>query len=79
MENVLAMPVVKGKKTDKEKFSGAEATYTVECMMHDRKALQGGTSHFFGDGFAKAFDITFTGKDNKLHNPFQTSWACPPV
>ena len=75
MENVLAMPVVKGKKTDKEKFSGAEATYTVECMMHDRKALQGGTSHFFGDGFAKAFDITFTGKDNKLHNPFQTSWG----
>ena len=74
-ENVLAIPVVKGKKTDKEKFSGAEATYTVECMMHDRKALQGGTSHYFGDGFARAFDITFTGKDNQLHHPFQTSWG----
>ena len=74
-ENVLAIPVVKGKKTDKEKFSGAEATYTVECMMHDHKALQGGTSHYFGDGFAKAFDITFTGKDNQLHHPFQTSWG----
>ena len=74
-ENVLAIPVVKGRKTDKEKFSGAEATYTVECMMHDGKALQGGTSHYFGDGFAKAFDITFTGKDNQLHHPFQTSWG----
>ena len=75
MENVLAMPVVKGRKTDKEKFSGAEATYTVECMMHDKKALQGGTSHYFGDGFAKAFDITFTGKDNQPHYPHQTSWG----
>jgi len=75
MENVLAMPVVKGQKTDKEKFNGAEETYTVECMMHDKKALQAGTSHYFGDGFAKAFDITFTGKDNVLHNPHQTSWG----
>ena len=75
LENVLAMPVVKGQKTDKEKFNGAEETYTVECMMHDKKALQAGTSHFFGDGFAKAFDITFTGKDNQLHHPFQTSWG----
>ena len=75
MENVLAMPVVKGRKTDKEKFNGAEETYTVECMMHDRKALQAGTSHYFGDGFAKAFDITYTGKDNKLHHPHQTSWG----
>ena len=74
-ENYLAMPVVKGRKTDKEKFSGAEATYTVECMMHDKKALQAGTSHYFGDGFAKAFDITFTGRDNQPHNPFQTSWG----
>ena len=74
-KDVLAIPVVKGRKTDKEKFSGAEATYTVECMMHDRKALQGGTSHYFGDGFAKAFDITFTGRDNQLHHPFQTSWG----
>ncbi len=75
LENVLAMPVVKGQKTEKEKFNGAEETYTVECMMHDKKALQSGTSHFFGDGFAKAFDITFTGKDNQLHHPFQTSWG----
>ncbi len=75
LENVLAMPVVKGRKTDKEKFNGAEETYTVECMMHDRKALQSGTSHYFGDGFAKAFDITFTGSDNQLHHPHQTSWG----
>ena len=75
MENVLAMPVVKGRKTDKEKFNGAEATYTVECMMHDHKALQAGTSHYFGDGFAKAFEITFAGKDNQLHHPHQTSWG----
>ena len=75
MENVLAMPVVKGQKTDKEKFNGAEETYTVECMMHDKKALQAGTSHYFGDGFAKAFEITFTGADNQLHYPHQTSWG----
>ena len=75
LENVLAMPVVKGRKTEKEKFNGAEETYTVECMMHDKKALQSGTSHYFGDGFAKAFDITFTGKDNQLHHPHQTSWG----
>ena len=75
MENVLAMPVIRGRKTDKEKFNGAEETYTVECMMHDKKALQAGTSHYFGDGFAKAFDITFAGKDNLLHNPHQTSWG----
>ena len=75
MENVLAMPVVRGRKTEKEKFNGAEETYTVECMMHDRKALQAGTSHYFGDGFARAFDITFTGKDNQLHYPHQTSWG----
>ena len=74
-ENVLAMPVTRGQKTDKEKFNGAEATYTIECMMHDRKALQAGTSHFFGDGFAKAFDITFANKDNQRVNPFQTSWG----
>ena len=75
LENVLAMPVVKGRKTDKEKFNGAEETYTVECMMHDKKALQAGTSHYFGDGFAKAFDITYTGKDNTAHYPHQTSWG----
>ena len=75
LENTLAMPVIKGRKTDKEKFNGAEETYTVECMMHDKKALQSGTSHYFGDGFAKAFDITYTGKDNTLHHPHQTSWG----
>ena len=74
-ENVLAMPVTKGKKTDKEKFNGAEATYTIECMMHDRKALQAGTSHYFGDGFAKAFGIEFTDKNNKKTNPHETSWG----
>lgn len=74
-ERYLAMPVVKGRKTEKEKFSGAEATYAVECMMHDKKALQAGTSHYFGDGFARAFDITFAGKDNLPHHPFQTSWG----
>ena len=74
-ENVLAMPVTKGRKTDKEKFNGAEATYTIECMMHDRKALQAGTSHYFGDGFAKAFGIEFTDKNNKKTNPHETSWG----
>ncbi|MCL1834706.1 MAG: proline--tRNA ligase [Oscillospiraceae bacterium] len=71
----LAMPVVKGRKTDKEKFAGAEATYTLECMMHDKKALQSGTSHYFGDGFAKAFDIKFSDRENKLRHPHQTSWG----
>ena len=74
-ENVLAMPVTRGRKTDKEKFNGAEATYTIECMMHDRKALQAGTSHYFGDGFAKAFGIEYTDKNNHKVNPFQTSWG----
>ena len=74
-ENVLAMPVTRGQKTDKEKFNGAEATYTIECMMHDRKALQAGTSHYFGDGFAKAFGIEFTDKNNKRTNPHETSWG----
>lgn len=74
-EKYLAMPVVKGQKTEKERFAGAEATYTIEALMHDGKALQSGTSHYFGDGFAKAFDITYTDKDNKQINPFQTSWG----
>lgn len=74
-ENCLAIPVVKGKKTDKEKFAGAESTYTIEALMHDGKALQSGTSHYFGDGFSKAFDIQFTGRDNKLQYPHQTSWG----
>ena len=74
-EEHLSIPVLKGRKTDKEKFAGAEDTYTIEAMMHDGKALQSGTSHFFGDGFAKAFDITFQGRDNTQQYPFQTSWG----
>ena len=74
-ENYLAMPVIRGNKTEKEKFAGAVNTYTIECMMHDKKALQSGTSHYFGDGFARQFDITFTDKDNKQRYPFQTSWG----
>ena len=74
-ENYLMIPVVKGKKTEKEKFAGAEATYTIEAMMHDGKALQSGTSHYFGDGFSRAFNVQFTGRDNTLQYPFQTSWG----
>lgn len=71
----LAIPAYTGRKTEKEKFAGAVETYTIEPMMHNGVALQGGTSHFFGDGFAKAFDITFTGRDNTIRYPFQTSWG----
>jgi len=74
-EKMLAMPVIRGNKTEKEKFAGAVNTYTIECMMHDHKALQSGTSHYFGDGFTKAFNITFTDKENKLCYPHQTSWG----
>ena len=74
-EQCLAIPVVKGRKTDKEKFAGAEATYTIEALMHDGKALQSGTSHNFGDGFAKAFGIQYTDKENKLQYVHQTSWG----
>ncbi|MCR4705613.1 MAG: proline--tRNA ligase [Lachnospiraceae bacterium] len=74
-EKVLAIPVIKGRKTDKEKFAGAEATYTIESLMHDGKALQSGTSHNFGDGFAKAFGIQFADKDNTLKYVYQTSWG----
>ncbi len=75
LEDFLAIPVVKGRKTDKEKFAGAEDTYTVESLMHDGKALQSGTSHNFGDGFAKAFGIQYTSKDNRLEYVHQTSWG----
>ncbi|MBR5286881.1 MAG: proline--tRNA ligase [Clostridia bacterium] len=74
-EKELAMPVIRGKKTESDKFAGAEATYAIEALMHDGKALQAGTSHYFGDGFAKAFDITYTNKENKKVHPFQTSWG----
>ncbi len=74
-EEFLAVPVIRGRKTDKEKFAGAEETYTIEALMHDGKALQSGTSHNFGDGFAKAFGIQYTDKDNKLKYVHQTSWG----
>ena len=74
-ENALAMPVVKGKKTESDKFAGAVSTYAIEALMHDGKALQAGTSHYFGDGFAKAFGIEYTDKENKRVNPHQTSWG----
>ncbi len=75
-KNVLAIPVFTGKKTDKEKFAGADSTYAIEAMMYDGVALQNATSHYFGQGFAKAFDIKFLNKENKLENPYQTSWGC---
>ncbi len=74
-EDSLAIPVLRGEKTPKEKFAGAEETYTIEAMMHNGVALQSGTSHYFGDGFARAFGIQFTGRDNKLAYPHQTSWG----
>ncbi len=74
-EKVLAIPVLRGQKTDKEKFAGAESTYTIESMMHDGKALQSGTSHYFGDGFARAFGIQYSDKDNQLQYVHQTSWG----
>lgn len=74
-EESLAMPVVKGRKTESDKFAGAVSTYAIEALMHDGKALQAGTSHYFGDGFAKAFGIEYTDKSNKRVNPHQTSWG----
>ncbi len=73
--DILASPMVTGQKSDKEKFAGAGATYTMEALMHDGKALQSGTSHNFGDGFAKAFEIQYTDKENKLNYVHQTSWG----
>ena len=73
--NVLAIPVIVGKKTEKEKFAGAISSYTLEAMMYDGVALQNGTSHYFGQGFAKAFNIQFLDKDNTLKTPYQTSWG----
>lgn len=74
-ENVLAIPMIKGKKSEKEKFAGAKETYTIEALMHDGKALQSGTSHNFGDGFARAFGIQYTDKNNQLQYVHQTSWG----
>ena len=75
-EKDLAIPVIKGAKTPSDKFAGAEDTYAIEALMHDGKALQAATSHYFGDGFARAFDITYTDRENKLVYPHQTSWGC---
>ncbi|MDD3122580.1 MAG: proline--tRNA ligase [Candidatus Izemoplasmatales bacterium] len=74
-KDLLAIPFITGKKTDKEKFAGAEETYTIEALMHDGKALQSGTTHYFGTGFAKAFNIQFQDKDGGLKTVFQTSWG----
>ena len=73
--NYLGIPVFVGPKTDKEKFAGADITYTLEAMMYDGVALQNGTSHYFGNHFAKAFGIEFLNKENKLETPYQTSWG----
>ena len=73
--DTLAIPAITGRKTEKEKFAGAEETYTIEPMMHNGVALQGGISHYFGTGFTRAFDITFTGRDNQIYYPHQTSWG----
>ena len=75
LEDFLAIPVVRGQKTEKEKFAGAVATYTIEALMHDGQALQSGTSHNFGDKFAQAYGIQYTDRDNKLKYAFQTSWG----
>jgi prolyl-tRNA synthetase len=74
-QDVLSIPVIKGEKTEKERFAGAKSTYTIESLMHDGKALQSGTSHNFGDGFARAFGIQYTDKDNQLQYVHQTSWG----
>ena len=74
-KELLAIPMLTGRKTEREKFAGAEETYTIEALMHDGKALQSGTSHYFGQGFAKAFNMTFLDKDNKLKYVYQTSWG----
>ncbi|MBQ9267747.1 MAG: proline--tRNA ligase [Clostridia bacterium] len=74
-EDYLAIPVIVGKKTEKEKFAGAEYTYTVEALMHNGVALQSGTSHYFGQKFTKAFDVKFTNRNNELEYAYQTSWG----
>ena len=75
MENCLAIPVITGRKTEKEKFAGAVATYTMEAMMHDGKSLQSGTSHYMGQNFAKAFEIDFLGQEGVLEHAYTTSWG----
>lgn len=74
-EEVLSIPVIRGEKTEKEKFAGAEKTFTIEAMMYNGVALQSGTSHYFGNGFAKAFDMTYLDRENQLQYMYQTSWG----
>ena len=75
VENFMAIPVVKGRKSDSERFAGADDTYTIEALMQDGKALQAGTSHFLGQNFAKAFDVKFSSKEGKLEYVWATSWG----
>ena len=75
IEDLLAIPVLKGEKTPSEKFAGAENTYTVETLMHDGRALQSGTSHYFGQNFTKPFEIKFQNKEGKEEYAYQTSWG----
>ncbi|MEG1505216.1 MAG: proline--tRNA ligase [Lachnospiraceae bacterium] len=75
IEQDLAIPLVVGKKTESEKFAGAQDTYTVEALMHDGKALQSATSHFFGSAFPDAFDIKYIDKNNESHSVYETSWG----
>ena len=75
IENLLAIPVLKGRKTEKEQFAGAEATYTVESLMHDGRALQAGTSHYFGQNFTKPFEVKFQNREGKEEYAYQTSWG----
>ncbi len=75
LENYLAIPVLRGRKTEKEKFAGADYTLTIESLMHDGKALQSGTSHHFGSGFAQAFDITYLDENGESQFVHQTSWG----
>ena len=74
-ESVLAMPVLRGRKSPRERFAAARETYTTEAMMRDRKALQAGTSHYLGDEFAKAYGVSYTGRDGQEHHPFAASWG----
>ena len=74
-EQVLAMPVLRGRKSDAERFPGAVETFTIEALMRDGKALQAGTSHYLGQGFARAYDVRYTGRDGAEHHPYATSWG----
>jgi prolyl-tRNA synthetase len=75
VETFMAMPVIRGRKTESERFAGADDTYCIEAMMQDGKALQAGTSHFLGQNFAKAFDVKFADKEGKLDHVWATSWG----